>query len=111
MRPAVAIEWLDAVLAFRVGRQSLVGSRNMNGEAKRDRTLSIDDALVIQHELSCRLVPLLRVAGDAAALQDRLDVAVVLDGRGRLDVAHSCFILGVPLLAGLIVLLAGEERR
>ena len=56
--------------------------------------------------LPAGLVRLLRVAGDAAPLEDRLDVAVVLDVLDALLETQAGLVLDVPLLAGLIVLLA-----
>ena len=61
--------------------------------------------------LPAGLSALLRVAGDAAAVEDRLDVAVKLDVLDALREAQAGLVLRVPLLAGLVVLLVGQERR
>src|ERR1051326_6469944 len=67
--------------------------------------------VVIQDQVAGRLLRLLRVTGDTTALENRLDVTMELDVLHALREAQTGFILGIPLLAGLVLLLAGQQGR
>src|SRR5205814_10395152 len=65
----------------------------------------------VEHEIAGGLVRGLAVAGRAAPLQDRLDVAEVLYRDGALGDPDARLVLRVPGLAGLVFRLRRDERR
>ena len=67
--------------------------------------------VVVKDQFARRFVPLPAVAGDATAVEDRLDVTIVLDVLDGLLEAKAHPILAVPRLAGLIVGPSGQQRR
>src|SRR5437660_691333 len=73
--------------------------------------LGANPALVIQGQTGGRLVQLLRMAGDATAIEDRFDVFEKLDHLGSGLITQACLVLGVPLLARLVELFRRHQRR
>ena len=68
-----------------------------------------DRLFVVERQAAGGLVLLDGVAGDAASLQDRLDVAVELDVLDALGELEAGAVGVVPLLAGAVVRLRGEQ--
>src|SRR5262249_5288965 len=100
-----------AVFSLGVGGKASVGSRHSDAESEARGVLCVDHAVVIQHQISGRLVRVLRVTRNTTALEDRLDVAEVLYGlHARLETQASLFAR-VPLLARFVELPAREQRR
>src|SRR5206468_558400 len=96
--PAVLAQRLDPVLPLGVGGEPRVGSGNGDAEAEPGGILGADQAFVIQDQFAGRLVQLLRMTGDATALEDWFDIAEILDRLGTGLEAQAGLVLGVPLL-------------
>ena len=77
-----------------VHRQAVVGAGNVVRGLGRFTVV-----VVVEDQVAGRLVAPSRVAGDAAAVEDRLDVAVVLDVLDAVLEAQAGLVLRVPLLA------------
>src|SRR5438445_2375763 len=68
-------------------------------------------AVVIEDQVAGRFRRLLRMAGDAAKVENWFDITEVFHVLDGLLEAQSRFVLDVPFLARLIVGLRGQERR
>ena len=71
--PPRADQGRPAEAAGVVHRQPIIGAGHVVGVGEIDRLV------VVEHQVAGRLLVLLGVAGDAAPVEDRLDVAIVLD--------------------------------
>src|SRR5205807_815752 len=101
LAPTLLARRLVAEQSFRIARQPVIGT----WEVVRDVIPA--QLVVVQNEVARGLLRLLGVTRDATALEDGLDVAVVLDVFHALLEAQPAFVLHVPLLAGLILLFGG----
>ena len=90
---AVVNGGLVAVLRFLVGGQPEVGAGHLADVGNVHRLAVVED------QVADRFGRLLRVASRAAAVEDRLDVAVELDVQDALGETNAGLVLAVPLLA------------
>src|SRR5262249_28218195 len=109
--PPVPVQRLVTPASHCVSCQAGVAGRGLEVEAQARWVLRRDDGVVVQYQVARRLLRLARVAGDAATLEDRLDVAVVLHALRTLLVTQARLLLRVPLLAGLVAHLRCNQRR
>ena len=90
---------------FRIARETVVGA----GHAMRDVVTA--HLVVVQDQIPRWLLHLVGVTRDATAIENRLDVAVELDVLDSLLEAQAGLVLDIPLLAGLVFLLGGQQGR
>src|SRR5262249_23505744 len=103
LAPPFLAERLVPEEGLRVARQPVVGAR----ETVRDVVAA--QRVVVQNEGSGGLLRLLGVTRDAAALKAGFDVAVEFDVFDPLLEAQAGLVLDVPLLAGLVLWLGGQQ--
>src|SRR5262249_2354094 len=78
----------------------------------RDRTeiRDLNRGIVVEDQLRWRIRDFVCMAGSTTAVENRFDVAEILDVVHALLEADARFPLHVPLLAGLVARLGGQER-
>src|SRR6185437_1290146 len=102
MRP-VAHRRFMAEFALVIERQTEESARNLSRRSRHnaaETARSLHRRVIVEDQVARRFRPFLRMAGDATAIKNRLDIAEILDVFDALLEAQAGRIVLVPLLAG-----------